>query len=77
MLRTGRGPTSSSSTSSALSTSDATRWVDDFPADSGRLVVDADGYRAVIVNGEVVLDDGASTGATPGQILRGDRSQRP
>ena len=47
------------------------RYVRDFPADSGRYVVDADGYRAVVVNGEVLLDDGAWTGATPGQVLRG------
>jgi N-acyl-D-amino-acid deacylase len=48
----------------------ATRWVNDLPADSGRLVVDAEGYRAVIVNGEVVLDDGVATGALPGHVLR-------
>ncbi|MCU1456395.1 MAG: aminoacylase [Actinomycetia bacterium] len=47
-----------------------TRWVDDFPGDSGRLVVDADGYRAVIVNGEVILEDGKPTGALSGQVLR-------
>ena len=47
-----------------------TRWVNDLPADSGRLVVDAAGYRAVIVNGEVVLEDGAATGALPGRVLR-------
>jgi len=33
-------------------------------------VVDAAGYRAVIVNGEVVLEDGVPTGALPGQVLR-------
>jgi N-acyl-D-aspartate/D-glutamate deacylase len=54
-----------------LSTPDAPRYVRDFPADSGRYVVDADGYRAVVVNGEVLLDDGAWTGATPGLVLRG------
>jgi N-acyl-D-aspartate/D-glutamate deacylase len=48
----------------------ATRWVDDLPAGSGRLVVDATGYRAVIVNGVVVLDDGVATGALPGHVLR-------
>jgi N-acyl-D-aspartate/D-glutamate deacylase len=55
----------------ALSTPDAPRYVRDFPADSGRYVVDASGYRRVIVNGEVLLDDGTWTGATPGRILRG------
>jgi N-acyl-D-aspartate/D-glutamate deacylase len=54
-----------------LSTPDAPRYVRDFPADSGRYVVDADGYRAVVVNGEMLLDDGAWTGATPGRVLRG------
>jgi N-acyl-D-aspartate/D-glutamate deacylase len=47
-----------------------TRWVNDLPADAGRLVVDAAGYRAVIVNGEVVLEDGVATGALPGRVLR-------
>jgi len=49
----------------------ATRWVDDFPTGAGRLVVDATGYRAVIVNGEVMLEDGEPTGALPGRLLRG------
>jgi len=54
-----------------LSTPDAPRYVRDFPANSGRFVVDAEGYRAVIVNGETLLDDGEWTGATPGAVLRG------
>jgi N-acyl-D-aspartate/D-glutamate deacylase len=54
-----------------LSTPDVPRYVRDFPADSGRYVVDADGYRAVVVNGEVLLEDGRWTGATPGRVLRG------
>ena len=54
-----------------LGAGDAPRYVRDFPADSGRFVVDATGYRAVIVNGEVLHEDGAWTGATPGQVLRG------
>ena len=48
-----------------------TRWVDDLPAGAGRLVVDAVGYRAVVVNGEVLLEDGMPTGALPGQVIRG------
>jgi N-acyl-D-aspartate/D-glutamate deacylase len=55
----------------ALSTPDVPRYVRDFPADSGRYVVDADGYRHVLVNGETLLDDGSWTGATPGHVLRG------
>ena len=55
----------------ALGSGDAPRYVRDFPADSGRFVVDATGYRSVVVNGEVLLEDGAWTGATPGQVVRG------
>ena len=54
-----------------LSTPDAPRYVRDFPADSGRFVVDADGYRAVVVNGEMLRDYGKWTGAMPGRVLRG------
>ncbi len=53
-----------------LAAGDAPRYVQDFPAASGRFVVDADGYRAVFVNGEAVLEDGQPTGTRPGQVLR-------
>jgi N-acyl-D-aspartate/D-glutamate deacylase len=43
----------------------------DFPADTERYVVDAQGYRAVIVNGELLLENGKHTGALPGHVLRG------
>jgi N-acyl-D-aspartate/D-glutamate deacylase len=43
----------------------------DFPADTERYVVDAEGYAAVIVNGEVLLEHGRHTGALPGHVLRG------
>ena len=43
----------------------------DFPADTERYVVDAEGYRYLIVAGEIVLEDGKETGARPGQVLRG------
>ena len=43
--------------------------VRDFPADTERYVVDAEGYRATIVNGEVLLEDGKHTGALPGTVL--------
>ena len=42
----------------------------DFPADTERYVVGAEGYVATIVNGEVVLEDNKPTGALPGQVLR-------
>ena len=56
-----------------LAAGDTPRYVHDFPAGSGRYVVDADGYVATIVNGEVLLADGDWTGTTPGRILRGGR----
>ena len=54
----------------ALATSESPRFVGDLPADSGRYVVDATGYRMVIVNGQPLLRDGEATGATPGRLLR-------
>ena len=45
--------------------------VRDFPADSERYVIDADGYVAVLVNGEVVMEGGRHTGCLPGHVLRG------
>ncbi len=48
-----------------------TRLINDFPADSPRFVVDAAGYAATIVNGQVLLDNGQHTGALPGQVIRG------
>ncbi len=50
---------------------DDPRWVVDFPAASGRLVVDARGYVATYVNGVALLRDGRHTGALPGAVLRG------
>ena len=52
-----------------------TRYVRDFPAASGRYVVDASGYVATIVNGEVLLEDGKHTGALPGHVVRGPASR--
>jgi N-acyl-D-aspartate/D-glutamate deacylase len=43
----------------------------DFPAETERYVVDAEGYRYLIVAGEIVLEDGKPTAARPGQVLRG------
>jgi N-acyl-D-aspartate/D-glutamate deacylase len=47
------------------------RLARDFPADSERYVVDAEGYVAVVVNGQVLLENGRHTGALPGHVLRG------
>jgi N-acyl-D-aspartate/D-glutamate deacylase len=49
----------------------SSRLARDFPADSERYVVDAEGYRAVVVNGEVLMEDGVHTGALPGTVLKG------
>jgi N-acyl-D-aspartate/D-glutamate deacylase len=53
-----------------LAASDA-RLVSDFPAGSSRYVVEAEGYNATIVNGEVLMEDGLHTGALPGHLVRG------
>jgi len=48
--------------------------VADFPAGDWRLSCKAEGYRAVLVNGEVTFEDGVCTGATPGRLLRHGQS---
>ncbi len=48
------------------------RLARDFPADSERFVVDAEGYVATIVNGVVLTEEGKATGALPGRVLRGN-----
>ncbi len=53
-----------------LSAGETPRYVRDFPAGSGRYVVDATGYHSVIVNGQTLLRDGADTGQRPGVVLR-------
>jgi len=53
-----------------LSAGETPRYVRDFPAGSGRYVVDATGYHSVIVNGRTLLRDGADTGQRPGVVLR-------
>ena len=42
----------------------------DFPSNTSRYVIDAEGYVASVVNGEVLLEEGQHTGALPGQVLR-------
>ena len=48
----------------------APEMVFDLPAGGRRLVQRVDGYRATIVSGEVTFEDGAPTGALPGQLVR-------
>jgi N-acyl-D-aspartate/D-glutamate deacylase len=45
----------------------------DLPAGGKRLVQRADGYRATVVAGDVVMRDGEPTGALPGRLVRGAR----
>ena len=42
----------------------------DFPNGKGRLKVRSRGYAATIVNGEVVTQQGETTGVRPGRVLR-------
>jgi len=44
--------------------------VHDFPAGEWRRVQYAEGYRWIMVNGEVTFEDGKCTNATPGRLLR-------
>jgi N-acyl-D-aspartate/D-glutamate deacylase len=54
------------------------RRVNDLPTGADRLVSDASGIRAVIVNGVVIREDGADRvdpeGPLPGRVLRGGRT---
>ena len=47
----------------------------DFPGDEWRRVQRARGYRYVLVNGEVTIEDDKQTGCFSGRLLRGDRTQ--
>jgi N-acyl-D-aspartate/D-glutamate deacylase len=51
------------------------RRVHDLPAGADRLVADATGIRAVVVNGVVIREDGRdqvdADGPLPGRVLRG------
>ncbi len=45
--------------------------VHDLPGGARRFIQRAQGYRSTMVAGEVVLEDGADTGARPGALVRG------
>lgn len=51
----------------------APRMVQDLPAGGQRLLQDASGYRAVLVDGEVVLENDRLTGKCPGRLYRAGR----
>jgi N-acyl-D-amino-acid deacylase len=42
----------------------------DFPGGEWRRVKRAEGYRKILVNGQVTLEDGKPTGAMSGSLLR-------
>jgi N-acyl-D-aspartate/D-glutamate deacylase len=42
----------------------------DFPGGEWRRVKRAEGYRQILVNGEVTLEDGKATGKMSGRLLR-------
>ncbi len=44
----------------------------DFPSNTERYVIEADGYVASVVNGEVLLEENQHSGALPGHVLRGE-----
>lgn len=48
--------------------------VNDLPAGGNRLVQRADGYRYLIVSGEIVMQDGEPSGNCPGVLIRGAQS---
>jgi N-acyl-D-aspartate/D-glutamate deacylase len=50
---------------------DAPEMVNDLPASGRRLIQRAHGYRATVCAGEVTFEDGESTGARPGRLVRG------
>jgi N-acyl-D-aspartate/D-glutamate deacylase len=48
----------------------------DLPAGSKRIIQKAHGFRATVVNGTVLMEDGEHTGAFPGRLLRGPLATR-
>ena len=50
---------------------DAPEIIYDLPAGGRRMFQTAQGYRATLVNGEIVMADGVATGALPGKLIRG------
>jgi N-acyl-D-aspartate/D-glutamate deacylase len=48
----------------------------DLPCGGRRLLQQAQGYVATIVNGAVVYREGEATGALPGRLVRGPRESQ-
>lgn len=53
---------------------DAPEIIFDLPAGGRRLFQGARGYLATIVNGELIMENGEYTGATPGKLIRGTQA---
>ena len=49
----------------------------DLPAGGKRLLQDAAGYRATLVKGVVIAENGRLTGERPGRLARGGAAARP
>lgn len=60
----------------ATVTPDLPELVYDLPGGARRLRQTATGFKATLVNGEVLVDEGRPTGVTPGQLLRGPLATR-
>jgi N-acyl-D-aspartate/D-glutamate deacylase len=45
--------------------------VHDLPAGEKRIEQKSVGFRATLVGGQVIIDDGVPTGARPGRLIRG------
>jgi N-acyl-D-amino-acid deacylase len=48
--------------------------VNDLPLGDWRRVQRADGYRWILVNGQVIFENGQCTNALPGRVLRHGRA---
>ncbi len=48
----------------------------DLPAGGRRLFQGARGYRATVVSGELVYENGEPTGALPGRLVRGEQPEQ-
>lgn len=45
-------------------------YVNDFPHNGGRYIVESTGYQATLVSGQVIVENGKHTGNRPGRTLR-------
>ena len=45
-------------------------YVNDFPHNGGRYIVESQGYAATLVGGQVIVENGKHTGNRPGRVIR-------